>query len=93
MLIPKIKTAADYRLQAAHIREFLQTVHDDDQLRTVLLEAAARLDQLAEEMDSSDSLNIQDNVPTKRARRRWRSISLLLVLLQTPWAACWPKAL
>lgn len=54
MLIPKIKTAAGYRLQAAHIREFLQTVHDDDQLRTVLLEAAARLDQLATEMDSLD---------------------------------------
>lgn len=93
MLIPKIKTAADYRSQAAHIREFLQTVHDDDQLRTVLLEAAARLDQIAEEMDSSDSLKLQDKAPTKRARRRWRSTSLLLGLLQTPWAACWPNTL
>jgi hypothetical protein len=49
MLIPQTRTAADYRLQAAHIREFLATVHDDEQLRGVLLDAVARLDRLAEE--------------------------------------------
>ena len=92
MLIPKIKTAADYRLQAAHIREFLETVHDDDQLRTVLLEAAARLDQLADEIDRSESTGAQHNAPTKRVKRR-RYPSLLLLLLQTQWAACWTNAL
>ena len=51
MLIPKSRTAADYRLQADHIREFLETVHDDDQLRAVLLDAAARFDRLAEETE------------------------------------------
>ena len=47
MLIPKTRTAADYRLQAAHIREFLETVHDDE-LRNVLLNVVQRLDLLAE---------------------------------------------
>jgi len=45
----------DYRLQAAHIREFLDSVNDDDQLQTVLLDAIARLDQLAEDLDRSES--------------------------------------
>lgn len=54
MLIPKTRIAADYRLQAAHIREFLETVHDDDQLRAVLLNAAARLDRLADEWAALD---------------------------------------
>ena len=49
MLFPTTRTAAEYRSQAAHIREFLATVHDDDQLRTVLLDAVARLDVLANE--------------------------------------------
>jgi hypothetical protein len=48
VLIPKARTAADFRLQAAHIREFLETVRDDEQLRAVLLDAATRLDQLAD---------------------------------------------
>jgi hypothetical protein len=49
MLIPKIRTSAHYRLQAKHLREFLETVHNDDQLRAVLLDAAARFDRLADE--------------------------------------------
>jgi hypothetical protein len=53
MLLPKNRTAADYRLQAAHIREFLQTVHDDGQLRAVLLDAVERLDRLADEGERS----------------------------------------
>ena len=55
MLIAKTRTSADYRLQAAHIREFLESVKDDDQLQTVLLDAIARLDQLAEDLDRSES--------------------------------------
>jgi len=55
MLIPKNRTAAAYRLQAAHIREFLETVLEDDHLRAVLLDAAARLDRLAEDLGSPDS--------------------------------------
>jgi hypothetical protein len=53
MLLPTIRTAADYRAQAAHIREFVQTVKDDDQLRAVLLEAAARLESLAADGERS----------------------------------------
>ena len=49
MLIPNTRTSAHYRLQADHIREFLNTVHNDDQLRSVLLDAATRLDRLAAE--------------------------------------------
>lgn len=60
MLIPKTRTSADYRVQAAHIREFLKTVHDDEQLRIVLLDAAERLDQLAEELDRQHSTSIKD---------------------------------
>jgi hypothetical protein len=45
MLLPKTRTAADYRLQAAHIREFLQTVHDD-QLHSILRDVASRLDRM-----------------------------------------------
>ena len=55
MLIAKTRTSVDYRLQAAHIREFLESVNDDDQLQTVLLDAIARLDQLAEDLDRSES--------------------------------------
>jgi hypothetical protein len=51
MLLPKRRASADCRIQAAHLREFLHTVRDDDRLRAVLLDAAARLDQLAEELD------------------------------------------
>ena len=47
MLISRNRSAADYRLQAAHIREFLETV-SDDRLRYELLDAAFRFDQLAE---------------------------------------------
>lgn len=53
MLLPKNRTAAEYRLQAAHIREFLQTVRDDDQLRSVLLDAVERLDRLADQAGRS----------------------------------------
>jgi hypothetical protein len=60
MLIPKIRTAADYRVQAVHIREFLETIRDDDQLRAVLLDAAARLDELADNAEA-------DSKPTERA--------------------------
>lgn len=49
MLFPTARTAADFRSQAAHIREFLATVHDDEQLRKVLLDAVARLDALGNE--------------------------------------------
>jgi hypothetical protein len=57
MLIPKIRTAAAYRAQAAHIREFIETVRDDDQLKAVLLDAAARLDRLAEDLDNPEGQN------------------------------------
>lgn len=67
MLIPKPRTAADYRLQAAHIREFLETVHDDDQLRVVLLEAGAHLDRIADEEDRSNSMRIKEKAPAKLA--------------------------
>jgi hypothetical protein len=53
MLFPKRRTSAHYRLQAAHVREFLATVRDDVQLRTVLLDAAERLDRLAAEAEGS----------------------------------------
>jgi hypothetical protein len=46
MLFPKTRTAADYRLQAAHIREFLETLHDD-QLHSILRDVASRLDRMA----------------------------------------------
>jgi hypothetical protein len=59
MLIPKVRTAADYRLQAVHIREFLETVRDDDQLRAVLLDAAARLDELADNADRGESATVE----------------------------------
>jgi hypothetical protein len=89
MLIRKIKTAAEYRLQAEQVQGFLETVHDDDQLRTVLLDAAARLHGLAEEPDRSEAKKL---IPKRGAKRR-RSRPLLLILLQAPWAACWPGAL
>jgi hypothetical protein len=54
----KTRRAADYRLQAAHIREFLETIHDDDQFRTVLLDAAARFERLAAEADRSDFMRV-----------------------------------
>jgi hypothetical protein len=57
LMTQKTRTAADYRLQAAHIREFLKTVHSDDQLRTVLLDAAARFERLAAEAERSDSMS------------------------------------
>lgn len=65
MLLAKTRTAADYRVQAAHIREFLETVHDDDQLRTVLLDAAARLDRLAAEADHWESITIGEKAAAK----------------------------
>ena len=46
MLFPKERTAADYRVQAAHIREFLKT-NQDDRLRSTLIDVASRLDRLA----------------------------------------------
>jgi hypothetical protein len=48
MLFPKERTAADYRVQAAHIREFLKT-NQDDRLRFRLIDVASRLDWLARE--------------------------------------------
>jgi hypothetical protein len=51
MLFAATRTAAHYRLQAAHIREFIQTIGDDDQLRAVLLDAVARLEWLADEAE------------------------------------------
>ena len=47
LISPKKSSAAHYRVQAAHIREFLETV-SDDRLRYELLDAAFRFDQLAE---------------------------------------------
>lgn len=67
MLISKRRTAADYRLQADHIREFLETVHDDDQLRTVLLDAAARFDRLAVEAERLASMRTIEQATTKLA--------------------------
>jgi len=48
MLPPMNRTASDYRVQAAHLREFLETVHDD-RLRNELFVVALRFDRLAEE--------------------------------------------
>ena len=48
MLMPRKRSAAYYHLQAAHIREFLETV-SDDRLRYELLDAAFRFDQMAEQ--------------------------------------------
>jgi hypothetical protein len=48
MPISSKRTAAQYRLQAAHLREFLATVHDE-QLHSILLDAALRFERLAEE--------------------------------------------
>lgn len=71
MLIPKIRSSADYRAQAAHIREFLETVHDDDQLRAVLLDAATRLDQLANEAETPDLRAIKEKLRRSECLRRY----------------------
>jgi hypothetical protein len=64
MLISVTRTAGHYRLQAAHIREFLDTVHDDDELRSILLDAAARFDQMA----AQQTLPLQTGRRPRRAR-------------------------
>jgi hypothetical protein len=64
-MISNERTATHYRLQAAHLREFLETVHDDDQLRCILLDAAVRLDRLAEQAEA--------NRRPLRAKRKARS--------------------
>jgi hypothetical protein len=71
MLMPRKRTAAHYRLQAAHVREFIETIHEDVQLRAVLVEAAARLDQLAAE--------VQANRRARTARRKGASSGNLIL--------------
>jgi small-conductance mechanosensitive channel len=57
LMSSKKRTAADYRAQAAHIREFLKTLHENDPLRSALLDVAARCDRLAEQQDHLRSLH------------------------------------
>jgi hypothetical protein len=53
MLVSNSQTATQYRLQAVHIREFLATVRNDDRLRAILINVAARFDRLAIQADAN----------------------------------------
>jgi hypothetical protein len=64
MLVSTGQTAAHYRQQAAHIREFLVTVRDDDRLLAILVNVAARFERLADEADG--------NRRPRRAKRKVR---------------------
>jgi hypothetical protein len=72
MLMRTKRTAAHYRLQAARLREFMETGDKDDQLWAVLLDAVERLDRLAAQADAHRR--------ARRAKRKGRSrASLILV--------------
>jgi hypothetical protein len=53
MLMPRKRSAAVYRVQAAHIRDLLETV-SDDRLRYELADVAFRFDQLAVQQARSE---------------------------------------
>jgi hypothetical protein len=50
LMTDKRRTAADYRKQAEHLREFIVTIRNDERLRLLLLSAVAKLEMLAGEV-------------------------------------------